>query len=364
MRIGRDHHYQLSEYLPVSCLVAPENRIVTPRYPVVDAHAHIDLSNERPESAERIVERMDRAGIIRIVDLDAGVHGPEVLLRRLEAYGHRFPDRFSHLSGIDWSAWESSGNKFGERAARALESHVHQGAEGLKIWKDLGLHVRDAEGRLVMLDDPRLNPIWHAAAELRVPVFVHTADPVAFFRAVDGRNERLEQLLENPHWNYSEHGPEGFERLMSALDHVVRTNPSTTFVGAHVGCYAENLAWVSGMLERYPNYWVDISARISELGRQPYSARRFLSNYANRILFGTDTTVDVDCAQTWYRFLETEDEYFAYSAEQIPQDGRWRIYGVGLNHTVLRKLYFESAHDLWKWPNRPNVNHNGVDDVT
>jgi predicted TIM-barrel fold metal-dependent hydrolase len=130
---------------------------------------------------------------------------------------------------------------------------------------------------------------------------------------------------------------------MDALQNMVARHPQTTFVGAHVGCYAENLGWVGQMLDRCPNFYVDISARIGELGRQPYTARRFFIQYADRILFGTDQSASVEMYRLHYRFLETDDEYFNYGLGEIPGQGRWQIYGLFLPDDVLEKVYFRNA---------------------
>jgi len=180
------------------------------------------------------------------------------------------------------------------------------GAQGLKIWKPFGLHVRDEHGALVAIDDRRLEPLWSTAGELGFPVLIHVADPVAFFDPVDQTNERWEELHAHPDWQFPSPPFPSFMTIMNGLATLVAQHPQTTFIGAHVGCYAENLGWVSALLDRCPNFYVDFSARIAELGRQPYSTRRFFLQYADRILFGTDASPDLDAYRLYYRFLETD----------------------------------------------------------
>jgi predicted TIM-barrel fold metal-dependent hydrolase len=192
-----------------------------------------------------------------------------------------------------------------------------------------------------------LDPLWAKAGELHVPVLIHVGDPVAFFEPLDDSNERLDELRRAPEWSF--YGPEfpTFDVLMRGLENLIARHPSTTFIGAHVGCYAENLAYVAGMLDRLPNYYVDIGARIAELGRQPNTARRFFLRYADRILFGTDAPPDPKCYSIYYRFLETTDDHFPYwrSGDQ-PWQGRWFIHALGLPDSVLQRVYSRNAQRL------------------
>jgi predicted TIM-barrel fold metal-dependent hydrolase len=239
---------------------------------------------------------------------------------------------------------------FGALEAERLRDSVARGARGLKVWKLLGLRARDVDGRLVAIDDERLDPLWRMAAQLRVPVLIHIADPIAFFRPADADNERCEELAVHPDWHFwpprtTPGGPgfPGFDELLTAFDRLVGRHPGVTFIGAHVGCAAEDLALVGGMLSRHPNLYVDIAARIGELGRQPNTARRFFLDWPDRIMFGTDTAIDVPSCRIYYRFLETEDDSFEYAPEPIPPQGRWRISGLGLPDEVLRRVYAENA---------------------
>jgi predicted TIM-barrel fold metal-dependent hydrolase len=198
-------------------------------------------------------------------------------------------------------------------------------------------------------DDPRIADVWAAAGGLGLPVLIHTADPIAFFTPVDHENERLEELGRHPEWSF--HGPEfpSFERLLEAFEAIVAAHPGTTFIGAHVACCAEDLAWVGRMLDAYPNLHLDFSARIAELGRQPRAARRLFVEHADRVLFGTDAFPPSRAAyETYFRFLETDDEHFAYSPDPEnpwPQ-GRWRISALDLPPETLAPIYGENAARL------------------
>jgi predicted TIM-barrel fold metal-dependent hydrolase len=251
--------------------------------------------------------------------------------------------RFLVFGGVDWTAWAEQGNGFGDWAAQRLRVQASAGAQGLKIWKPFGLHVRDHLGHLVAVNDHRLDAVWATAGELDLPVMIHVADPVAFFDPLNEYNERWEELHSHPDWQFPSPPFPAFQSIMDGLADLVGRHPKTTFIGAHVGCYSENLGWVSDLLDRCPNFYVDISARISELGRQPYTARRFLLQHADQILFGTDMGPNLDAYRIYYRFLETDDEYFNYGMAEIPGQGRWYIYGLHLPDDVLEKVYYLNA---------------------
>jgi predicted TIM-barrel fold metal-dependent hydrolase len=204
--------------------------------------------------------------------------------------------------------------------------------------------VRDDAGALVSPSDPRLGELWDTAGELGVPVLIHTADPPAFFEPVDIRNERLEELVIHPEWSYASPRFPHFAELMHALDATVAAHPGTTFIAAHVGCYAENLQWVSDALDRHPNLFVDIAGRISELGRQPRAAARLVLQHRDRVLFGTDVfPPDGENYAIYFRFLESADEDFPYAPTPVPRQGRWRISGIELPNDVLRSVYRDNA---------------------
>lgn len=335
----------LSEYTPTSKLQVKSTQIDRPRFPVIDAHNHLgsvfggDLGKR---SVNELLEVLDRAGVRVYVDLDGG-WGESILQQHLDRFKSYAPQRFIHFGGVDWAQWPDKGSGFGDWAAERLREQVRWGAQGLKIWKGFGLNVHDPEGNLVAVDDSRLDPIWVSAAELDIPVLIHVADPVAFFDPLDKYNERWEELQENPDWHFPNPPFPAFMTIMEQLANLITRHADTTFVGAHVGCYAENLAWVSDLLKQAPNFYVDISARIAELGRQPYTARQFFIEYADRVLFGTDMGANLDVYRIYYRFLETDDEYFNYGTGDVPGQGRWRIYGLHLPDDVLEKVYWKNA---------------------
>ncbi len=339
---------QLERFHPRSQLVVEATHIEKPRFPVIEAHSHLGEPfgggwENRP--FEELLERLDEARVVHLVDLDGG-WGEDILSSHLDAFKAKAPERFSVFGGVDWSKWTEKGEAFPEWAAGRLPIQKERGAAGLKIWKLLGLTVRDHQDQLAKVDDPRLDPIWQTAGELGLPVLIHVGDPVAFFDPVDETNERWEELQQHPEWVWTSPPFPPFLEIMNGLACVVARHPRTTFIGAHVGGYVENLGWVSDLLDRCPNFHVDISDSIAELGRQPRTARRFFLRHADRILFGTDLGPNPEMSRIYYRFLETADEYFNPDTGSVPRQGRWHIYGLDLPEEVLAKVYLKNASKI------------------
>jgi predicted TIM-barrel fold metal-dependent hydrolase len=322
----------LGQFQPRSTLVHAEHPVLRPRFQAIDYHNHLDALE--PADVLRV---MDACGIERIVNITMR-RGDEAL-RMIDKFHSTDPKRFATIGWMDWSRVQEA--DFVERTLETLERLVERGAKGIKFWKDLGLSVRDAQGRLLRIDDERLAPVFDKAAELSIPVMFHTADPDAFFLPVDGRNERYEELAAHPEWGF--HGAQySKSELLDQRDRVVARHPRTTFVMAHVGECGENLGRMMRLLERFPNVLIDISARASELGRQPYSARELFLRFPDRILFGADLVPEETMYRLYFRFLETADEYFEYPSHASRQ-GRWNIYGLHLPDDVLRRVYRENA---------------------
>ena len=342
---------RLREWRPEPKVVLPSHTVERARFPAVDAHNHLgrrlsDWIGDAPDAwtvtdVGALLDLMDRCNLRAIINLDGGWGGD--LAENLDRYDRPHPGRFATFCHVDWTAAVASGD-LGRAAARSLRDSIEAGAKGIKVWKDLGLHVRDERGHLILPDDQRLAPLWEVAADERVPVFIHTADPVAFFEPIDERNERYEELHAHPEWSFADPSFPRFDRLIDSLEGTVAANPATTFVGVHVGGYAENLGRVGAMLDAYANFHVDIAARVAELGRQPRATREFILMHSDRVLFGIDEfPPDGETYAIYFRFLETADEHFPHSTEEVPLSGRWAISGIDLPDDVLRKVYGDSA---------------------
>jgi predicted TIM-barrel fold metal-dependent hydrolase len=359
---------RLADFQPRSMLHVPVTRVVQPAFPVIDVHTHLSWMSETRNGVSlgqamtyfadpaELLPLMDRKGIRSMVNLTGGTgRGLEQTIARFDAVA---PGRFLTMTEPSFELFAES--EYPRLQAEAIEHARRLGAAGLKLLKTLGLYLREGidQGELVGVDDARFEPMWETCAALRMPVFIHTSDPEAFFLPGNNSNERYEELARHPDWSF--YGPEypSHRDLLAARDRVIARHPNTTFVLMHVGNQAEDLAAIAQCMDRHPNVQVDISARISELGRQPRQARRFFERYQDRILFGTDAVPapygnDVpqqllgdELYEIYYRFLETEDEYFDYAPAAVPPQGRWSIYGVGLPPEILRKIYHDNAARL------------------
>jgi predicted TIM-barrel fold metal-dependent hydrolase len=360
-----DARLALADFEPRSMLHVPETRVPRARFPAIDVHTHLSETAREEQgvslgeevklhiSAREAIEAMDRKNIRSMVNLTGG-HGAG-LREAVQAFDRAYPGRFYTCTE---PTYERLGEpRYAQVQADAIARAAADGARGLKILKTLGLYLREGitEGPLVNVDSPRFDPMWEACAAAKLPVFIHVADPEAFFLPVDPFNERYDELGRHPDWSFHGRDFPSFRAIMEARDRVYARHPRTQFVSLHVGHDSENLAFVAESLERFPNMTVELAARIAELGRQPRATRRFFEKYQDRILFGTDAeprppagggsgrVLNEAMYEIYYRFLETEDEYFEYSTTPVPTQGRWRIYGLGLPDSVLKKVYADNA---------------------
>lgn len=336
----------------IPSLVVSESKIEKASSSVVDVHTHFFVKGKHdPELLDRYVEMMDRNGIAVSISLD-GQLGPQ-LDAHADYLWRKYPNRFAIFANIDFQGkanlnepnrWACNQPSFVFDTVQSLRAEVKLGRVcGLKFFKDFGLRWKNADGSLIQIDDPRWDPIWETCGELGIPVLMHTGDPSSFFQPLDESNERIGELRARPEWAFV--GPEfpTRESLHQARNRVIAKHPRTNFIAAHFGNDAENLAELSGWLDRYPNLYVEFSSRINELGRQPYTARRFFERYQDRILLGTDGPFPEQRIRIYWRFLETYDEYFHYSEKSPPPQGDWRIYGIGLGPGILEKIYAANA---------------------
>jgi predicted TIM-barrel fold metal-dependent hydrolase len=335
---------KLRHWQPRSMLKTKQSVIETPAYPVFDVHNHLGGGKDRltSERVKHYLAEMDAAGVRTVVNLDGG--SGQRLKETLAALDEAHPGRFLTFALLDFSGIDDE--NWGRREAKRLEESFRAGAKGLKLHKSLGLSYRYSNGKLMPVDDPKLDPVWQMCAKYNRPVVIHVADPAAFFTPLDRFNERWHELGDHPNWLF--HGEQfpSRDEVLAQRNRAIARHPKTIFICAHFGNNPEDLTAVGKWLDTYPNMYVDVDARISELGRQPYTARKFFLKYQDRIMFGTDTPPRRDAYRMYYRFLETDDEYFDCAGGHQRQ-GFWMIYGLFLPKNVLEKVYRTNAEQLF-----------------
>jgi predicted TIM-barrel fold metal-dependent hydrolase len=324
----------IREYKPKSTLVVPAHPVPRAKYPVIDVHSH--HSRLTRDDYARVVRDMDALNLRVLVNLSGG-SGEEMKGMLAMIAASPAPDRMVVFANPDFSDIDVPG--YGRRAAARLEADVAAGARGLKIFKNLGLSVKRANGLRVPVDDPELDPLWDACARLAVPVLIHTGEPAPFFDPVDVTNERWLELQVHPQRRRPAGAFPAFEALMTERNRLFTKHRGTTFIAAHMGFHANDLQRLGRMLDVMPNVYVETGAILAELGRQPRFAREFFTKYQDRVLFGKDSWAPPEYPYFW-RTFETADEYFDYYRDY---HAFWKLYGLDLPDAVLRKLYYGNA---------------------
>lgn len=326
-------HMDFEKYTPASTLVVPEHKLTHAKYPFIDVHNH--QWTMTINDIKGLVKDMDKLNMAVMVNL-SGDNGKR-LQTKIDNIRATSPNRFIIFANIDFDGIGKPG--WTENSVKQLEEDVKYGANGLKIFKNLGLDVKDNTGKRVTVDDPRLDAIWEKAGELKIPVIIHTADPKPFWDPEDEHNERWLEIATHPGRKRSNTDPAPWETLIEEQHRMFKKHPHTTFIAAHFGWYANNLGKLAQLLDDMPNVVVEFGAVIAELGRQPRMARQFFEKYQDRILFGKDSWVPEEYT-TYFRVLETEDEYFPYHKKY---HAFWAMYGMGLPDAILRKVYYKNA---------------------
>jgi predicted TIM-barrel fold metal-dependent hydrolase len=336
---GREPEFpapSITDYKPRSTLVVPEHKVPRAKFPVVDIHGHPPAFNS-PEAVRNTVDLMTPLNIRLMVQTN-GMSGDN-LQRALKAIADSgLKERAAMFTTASFS---NVGVGWGARAAAQLEADVKGGALGLgEIGKSLGLNIRKADGSRLAVDDPELDALWSAAARLKIPVFMHLGEPSEFFQPLDYHNERwLEMaLFRERRFNDRQRYPT-FDELMAERDRMLLKHRDTTFILAHMGWHANDLARLGKLFDQLPNLHAEVGAVLYDLGRQPRSGHDFFVKYQDRILFGKDSFQPDEYPYFW-RVFETGDEYFDYYRDY---HAFWKLYGMALPDPVLRKLYYQNA---------------------
>ncbi|MGI9540680.1 MAG: amidohydrolase family protein [Flavobacteriaceae bacterium] len=331
----------IEEYSPKSTLVVPQNFIKKAKFPFIDVHNHqfdMPLKN-----LSKLVSEMDNLNMAFMINL-SGFRG--IYLRKsLENIQNNAPTRFGLFLNIDFETIDDD-DDFAEKQVALIDSAVAVGVMGLKVYKSLGLTDKDNDGNRIAVNDPRLAPVWDACGANKIPILIHTGEPASFWNPKDKYNERWLELRQKPSRYKDPKTNPSFEEVMAEQHAIFKAHPNTIFINAHLGWMGNDLDELGKHLDKYPNVMTEIGAVLAELGRQPKRARQFFVDYQDRILFGKDS-YKISEYYTYFRVLETEDEYFEYYRKR---HAHWRMYGLGLPDSILQKVYYKNALRLF-----PNI---------
>ena len=334
--VAHAQEMSFEEYEPKSTLVVPEHNVTKAKYPFVDVHSHHRRAAQMGgDAVAKLIEEMDAMNMAVAVNLSGG--RGERLQSSVRNMNDRFPGRFIQFANIDFDQIDDP--DFGMKAAAQLEEDVKNGAQGLKIFKNLGMFTRYENGERLHTDDPRLDPIWAKCGELGIPVLIHTGEPSPFYEPHDENNERWLELKQFPN---RKRPPEEFptwEVQMTEQHNVFRKHANTIFINAHLGWMGNDLDRLGKLMDELPNMYTEVGAVLAELGRQPKHARAFLIKYQDRVLMGKDSW-NPEEYHVYFRVFETGDEYFDYYRKR---HGHWKLYGLELPDETLKHIYYKNA---------------------
>jgi predicted TIM-barrel fold metal-dependent hydrolase len=327
----------IEEYSPKSTLIVPEHTVKRSKYPFIDVHNHqFDMPIK---NLPKLVSEMDSLNMAFMINL-SGFRGL-YLRKSLENIKKNAPTRFGLFLNIDFE--DIDDKFFSETQVALIDSAVKAGVMGLKVYKSLGLTSKDNKGARIAINDIRLDPIWKACGDNNIPVLIHSGEPASFWNPKDKFNERWLELRQKPNRYRDPEINPSFEEVIAEQHDVFRKHPNTTFINAHLGWMGNDLDRLGEHLDLYPNILTEIGAVLAEIGRQPIRAKQFFTTYQDRILFGKDS-YNVSEYYTYFRVLETNDEYFEYYRKR---HAHWRMYGLALPDSVLKKLYYKNALKLF-----------------
>lgn len=323
----------VENYDPRSTLKVPEHHVTRSKYPFVDVHNHQFAMPV--QDLDKLVREMDSLNMAVMVNL-SGFRG-KYLEWSLDNVKNSHPNRFVLFLNIDFEKLDDEG--WPDETLKMMEEGVKQGVKGLKVYKTLGLSETDNEGKRIAIDDPRLDPIWSKCGELGIPVLIHSGEPNSFWNPKDKYNERWLELKQEPGRYRSPDKYPSFEEIMAEQHRMFRKHPETKFIDAHLGWFGNDLERLGKLLDEMPNVYTELGAVLAELGRQPRFARDWMIRYQDRVMMGKDT-YKMEEYFTYFRVLETDDEYFDYYRKR---HAHWKMYGLALPDSVLKKVYYKNA---------------------
>lgn len=319
------------EYEPKSTLVVPQHIVKRAKFPFIDIHNH----QQRDADTDKLIKDMDALNLRIMVNL-SGSYG-DWLKAAVKNFKGKYKNRFAVFANLDFRDIDSS--DYSNKVAKQLDEDFKAGAQGLKIFKNFGMDLKDGKGQRIKVDDPRFDKAFQVLAKYNAPCFIHTGEPKSFFEPVDKYNERWLELTTIPGRRRPPDKYPPFETLMTEQHNLFKRHKNVKFINAHLGWYGGDLAKLGKLMDDMPNMNTELGAVLAELGRQPRFARQWFIRYQDRVLMGKDTWAPEEY-WTYFRVLETADEYFPYYRKR---HAFWSMYGLDLPDEVLKKVYFKNA---------------------
>ena len=326
----------LKDFNPMVVDNVPVTEVPRAKFDIIDMHAHDYAASE--EEIAQWCKTMDEVGVLNTAIMHCSWIG-RPFEEYVEAYGP-YKDHFKFWCCFDYTGIDSE--EWPECAIKTLERQKEMGAIGVGELGDKGegdTYARPGDGKDIHIDDPRVKPLIEKAGELKMPISIHIAEPYWMYLPMDETNDGLVNAVT---WHVDTTNCYGYNKLMETFENAVRENPNTIFIACHYLNMNHDLPRLGAMLDKYPNMYFDISARVAESAHTPRATREFLIKYQDRVLFGTDNGMDPEMYRTIFRVLETNDEHF-----YCPELGyHWALSGFNLPDEVLKKLYHDNAERI------------------
>jgi hypothetical protein len=244
--------------------------------------------------------------------------------------------------------YKFSSASFSADAIKQIDRDFAQGAVAVKIWKNIGMEIKDSGGQYVMADDAKFEPIYKDMAAHGKTLMTHQAEPDVAWGPPDASDPSWSYYQENPQW-YVANRP-GFpskQRILEARDHVLANNPQLRMVGVHLGSMERDLNNIASHLDKYPNFAIDTAARMEYLMLMPpEKVSAFLIKYQDRVLYGTDLDLPADAelpdTLTEWQSTYARDWKFLATGETLNVNGK-QVHGLNLPAPVLQKIFRSNA---------------------
>jgi uncharacterized protein len=328
----------LKDYRPRSIYKVPVTRVEKAKFPIIDMHSHPEPKTDAEISAW--IKNMDEVGVEKSIVLTMTTGKP---FDEIYAKYSKHPDRFEVWCGLDFSEYLYKEPGFPAVTVKELERCHDMGAKGIGEIHDKGQGLRSGKSTAPGMhpDNPRVDAIWEKAAELRMPVSLHVADPIWMYQPMDEHNDGL---LNAYRWRLdNQPNIVKLPGMIEILERTATRHRKTTFVACHFANLDYDLAHLGEVFDRNPNLYADIAARYGETAPIPRFAVQFYAKYSDRLVYGTDMGFDTKMYRITFRILESQDEHF-YEIEQFAY--HWPLYGLGLSDEILERVYRGNAAKL------------------